>query len=796
MRTRILIDRGVPFEYMLIAFTSLVIIMIIYNLLVILKGRGLKTWIKKILSKIFSPIIKLLKKVFFPIIKLSKFIGNKIKLVFKFIWKVLKRTAWILWTPFRLLFSLIKKIFSPITNFFKFVGKNLKKLTKKIFSIFPKKNKNKPFDSNIHAFNGIKLPKSKLKNKQTKLSKLLKKINFKFYLINLFFIIVLSIIGFDIQGPSGVRWTYPKQDAYLTSYEEPIAIEFDRPFNEDAIKPYIFPEIQGEWKAESKFEWFPWTKTIMKFYPEESMFHQKVFIYYADITDYFTLSDTWEYGIDAKSVPIPVVQDISPANETLDFPADGKIIIHLDVPADHTSEWTLKSEPEVKYSINYDNGSFIEINFDNKLKHNTDYTFTIEKSQVRYNIESGEIVERKDPEIVKTFKIKTVKAPLIETISPDGQEILINTPIEIVFDTPMVKEGIEQNFSITPNITGATSWKDDRTFVFTPDAPFTKDTKYIIAFPKQLKSLKGGYTETEITHEFKSIGPVKVNSFGPGGYSVSRGANIIVNFNQAVNHASAQSHFSISPNVSGVFSWSGNTMYFNPSADLGYETTYTIKVTAGVQTINGLNSNQVFTHSFKTQVARFILNVPVYYQRLRFSCNLVASRMALAKKGVYISTMTAYGGIAKDTTPYNAANNTFGNPYAGYTGDIYGRSKGYGAYWGPISGMIGRYRSNSVRTGWNRTAALQEVQKGNPVIIWAHNGYSGSGGNISWHTPSGQYIYAIKGMHSYVLVGWEGDINNPKYIYLNDPNRGRWKISTGYFDGLWGYFNRSAVVVY
>jgi uncharacterized protein YvpB len=91
---------------------------------------------------------------------------------------------------------------------------------------------------------------------------------------------------------------------------------------------------------------------------------------------------------------------------------------------------------------------------------------------------------------------------------------------------------------------------------------------------------------------------------------------------------------------------------------------------------------------------------------------------------------------------------------------------------------------------------LREVRNGNPVVIWAINGYGYSGTEFYWKTPGGTTIRAVSGMHSYVVVGYKGSVDNPTSIILNDPNRGRWTISTAYFNSLWGYFNNTGIVVY
>ena len=170
--------------------------------------------------------------------------------------------------------------------------------------------------------------------------------------------------------------------------------------------------------------------------------------------------------------------------------------------------------------------------------------------------------------------------------------------------------------------------------------------------------------------------------------------------------------------------------------------------------------------------------------------------MALAYRGIYKDVLTLHSQIARDYTPYDEVNNTFGDPYTGYTGDIYGKTKGYGVYWGPISNLISKYRSNSIKTGWNLTGLLTEVRNGNPVVIWAHNGYSYAGNEYHWTTPGGKDIRAITGMHSYVVVGYRGSVDNPTHVILNDSNRGVWTKTKNEFLSLWGYFNNTGIVVY
>jgi hypothetical protein len=49
-------------------------------------------------------------------------------------------------------------------------------------------------------------------------------------------------------------------------------------------------------------------------------------------------------------------------------------------------------------------------------------------------------------------------------------------------------------------------------------------------------------------------------------------------------------------------------------------------------------------------------------------------------------------------------------------------------------------------------------------------------------------------MHSTVVRGFSGPENNPTQIYLNDPWRGQYAVSTAEFMRRWSYFLMAMVV--
>ncbi len=62
---------------------------------------------------------------------------------------------------------------------------------------------------------------------------------------------------------------------------------------------------------------------------------------------------------------------------------------------------------------------------------------------------------------------------------------------------------------------------------------------------------------------------------------------IEVTFDEPVNHPSAERAFEIEPPVEGTFSWAGPTLLFTPSQPLPLETSFTVRIGAGVRDLAG-----------------------------------------------------------------------------------------------------------------------------------------------------------------------------------------------------------------
>jgi hypothetical protein len=93
--------------------------------------------------------------------------------------------------------------------------------------------------------------------------------------------------------------------------------------------------------------------------------------------------------------------------------------------------------------------------------------------------------------------------------------------------------------------------------------------------------------------------PPSISTHTPTGTNVPIDSTITVTFNEDMNQSATQSAFSILPDVSGSYSWSGNQLVFTPSSDLDYGSTYNVTMGTGAEDLVG-NNLELFSWEFTT----------------------------------------------------------------------------------------------------------------------------------------------------------------------------------------------------
>lgn len=446
------------------------------------------------------------------------------------------------------------------------------------------------------------------------------------------------------------------------------------------------------------------------------------------------------------------------------------------------------------------------------LRPNT--TYTVKLSGIRNLLKVSSPYEHQ-------YSFTTQPAPKILTVSPSSElhDVDPTAKIKVTLDRPNARIS-EFEFKFTPQIEYDTILDASNTiYTLTPKAPLAPGTEYKLKVQKtdNILNLEDGQivergapsveydglfvTRPDLTGgsnaskgQSSPSGPVVVTITPENGWSaVSVRTPIKITFDQAVDRASAQQKFSISPQVAGDFNWEGDTLSFTPQNPFAFTTAYTVTLVKGVKAATGRESQQEFRSEFSTQNTTTKLAVPAYLQKYTLSCEIASLRMALNFRRANVTEDDLIPQVGLDTTPHSG--NVWGNPYNAFVGNIRGTQMkdGYGVYWGPIAKAARNYRQAQEFSGWKIEQLTGAIASNNPVIIWV---YSHFGTPTSWKTPDGTDIYAVRDEHAVVAVGFVGPATNPSQIIINDPLSGQVYWSRSSFDKKWNIFGNSGVVIY
>ncbi len=133
--------------------------------------------------------------------------------------------------------------------------------------------------------------------------------------------------------------------------------------------------------------------------------------------------------------------------------------------------------------------------------------------------------------------------------------------------------------------------------------------------------------------------PPIITTHSPTGTNVPIGTTTTtVTFNDAMNQTSAEDAFSISPPVTGSFTWNGNTMIFTPSSNLAYETTYTVNINTEAEDLAGNNLESSYSWQFTTGTASSIVYVATDRSG-DYNCDGINDHIEINQATAYISSI-------------------------------------------------------------------------------------------------------------------------------------------------------------
>lgn len=590
-----------------------------------------------------------------------------------------------------------------------------------------------------------------------------------------------NFFSFISQTPTTDR-SFPAFDENAVLLDQPIRFILNVPVDFSAVSIHTNPEFEFDWKGTKYVESVPFGREIIV-YPRHSLPPDtKIMMYLSNLKNPFSTDFGSEYLLEFTTASLPDIVESIPPPGAYDISGDIEIRLLLSATDIPQNSWDVEIVPMEFISINRNWGKMLSLKFAKPLKQNTRYTVSVFRTPLIIDLVSNTTHSQGEKAKVYELSFSTVKAPLISTFVPDGDNTIPTEPIEITFDEAMNQDSVTKNFSIQPVVDGEFSWKNEgKILVFKPEK-LEKNTEYSVVLQKGLKSSQGGILEQDVHFRFKTAGVVSVSSASPADSigDVAVNSPIHIRFNQEVNKSSAEEKFSINPPVNGTLSWDDKTLVFTPAAEFEYGRQYTYKVSSGIKSVYGYDSASSYSYTFTTAPQEYALSVPYFKQQENFTCNIASVRMLLAFRGITKSEAELKQEAGTNGTRGN------GNPYLGFVAN-------YGTYWDAIARVAGTYRSYRLFKEWTLGDLLGEVRKGSPVMIWGQNGWSNPH-EISWTASDGTFIYAINGMHSYIVRGWRGPIENPTHILVNDPWRGVYALTTSEFVRRWNYFKVALIV--
>lgn len=536
--------------------------------------------------------------------------------------------------------------------------------------------------------------------------------------------------------------------------DEEIAISFNQTVAAD-LAPVIEPEVAGEFKVQ---------KTLLGvngliFRPQSGRLAPDTeYVIKISGLNRITGQNLSDVGVIIKTEKAPIILGVTPHDGAENVAINDEIVITLDKSNRQLRKLFVQVDPHLDFvQTSEQEGKIFKWRPVQALKQGQAY-------QVKVYDEFS--LNPDKPIIVSNFKVVPEPQVVAATTS---DHFYPGQTIDVEFDSAMNKDVP----ALQCQCNGEGKWIHDKRFQFLPSGIEVAKI-YAYKIPAGLKSVAGGVVEADKTYEIKTPGNV-VASFTGLGSNAATNSRITVSFDQAVDKASVEQRFSLTPGQAGSFSWpNATTMVFSPNG-LQQQTSYTVSLSPGIKPQQfGLDSNRHFSMSFKTAAPSVKLNVPVLRQQHSSSCEAAALRMALAFRGVRDSDFGIVQRMGYNGQHMNRDSGYWDDPFEMYVGDVNGRQslyQGYGAYAPPIVKAAQSYGRNATAF-YNVSAQFiaEQIHSGNPVIIIGT--VSGmSPRYTSWNGPNG-VVHAWIGEHARTVIGVTGKASDPISFVVNDPNTG------------------------
>jgi len=199
-----------------------------------------------------------------------------------------------------------------------------------------------------------------------------------------------------------------------------------------------------------------------------------------------------------------------------------------------------------------------------------------------------------------------VFVPTPTVISPNGGEIWSGTQ-NITWTASTDPDGDPITYEIEYSYDGGGTWNplasgiSETSYSWNTTA-HPDGSNYLIRVRAYDGVLYSDWDQSDSVFTIENRVPTIIDH-APTGTQVPVTTIISATFSEAMNQTSSENAFSISPMVSGLFTWSGDTMIFTPNLVLEYDTTYNVTITTEAEDLAGNNLESPFNWQFTTSAA-------------------------------------------------------------------------------------------------------------------------------------------------------------------------------------------------
>ncbi len=215
---------------------------------------------------------------------------------------------------------------------------------------------------------------------------------------------------------------------------------------------------------------------------------------------------------------------------------------------------------------------------------------------------------------------------------PDTTDVETNATITVMFNRPVVPlttlaqmENLPDPVTFDPPINGRGEWLNTSIYVFTPEQPLAGGVTYRATVSAGLQDIAGALLAEDYGWHFSTVPPQVVwTQPHTGATLVDIETAITVQFNQPVAETSAKRAFHLSGgrgllgnDVNGTFAVEENTVIFTPTRSLDFNTTYTVKLDAGITSLlGGSGMQEGYTWQFTTvPLPEIVSTTPEHQER-------------------------------------------------------------------------------------------------------------------------------------------------------------------------------------